>query len=88
MRLEKKVSYIAFNSKNKTEILGNVLKYTSNFFVLLISNIEKYKDKEIYFCDRDNIKVVLEDITKNKVSHLIEDADGRYDNLIDRKSDV
>jgi len=82
MRLEKKVSYIAFNSKNKTEILGNVLKYTSNFFVLLISNIEKYKDKEIYFCDRDNIKVVLEDITKNKVSHLIEDADGRYDNLI------
>lgn len=82
MRLEKKVSYIAFSAKNKTEILDDVLKYTSNFFVLLIGDIEKYRDKEIYFCDPENIKVVLEDIAQNKASFTIEDMDVRYDNLV------
>ena len=82
MRLDKKVSYIAFNSKNKTEIVSNVLKYTSNFFVLLISEIEKYKDAEIYFCDNGNIKAVLEDIDQNRANHTTEDATVRYDNVI------
>lgn len=76
MRLPQKVYYLGFNEKEEESIVWEVLKYTSNFFVL-ITGKEIVNFKNFIYCDANNIHDALSIVRggDSKIANRFEHAD-------------